>query len=233
MEKLQPPQLVVNSRMLYFGWVPADPKAAEELVPTGLRPLPNRQVFINQYQVDSDEQTSHFGAYSLTYLGLDVADLDIPGGVPARWWTHYINSSEQMNEFAKRVYGVPTSSGTTELELIGKKLVATTYQDERPVIRTTVETGPAGDLFVRAHLRYITKVGGEFVSGRYPAIGHCADPFKVTKLEFLDPSHSLYALRPKEPLEVTWGFYFHNAAFAYPGGLEPLTSEEIRRAQGR
>lgn len=44
METLQPPQLVVNSRMLYFGWVPADPKAAEEFVPTGLKPLPNRQV---------------------------------------------------------------------------------------------------------------------------------------------------------------------------------------------
>jgi hypothetical protein len=47
-------------------------------------------------------------------------------------------------------------------------------------------------------------------------------PFEVLSLEFLEPSHSSYALRPKEPLEVTWGFYAPRASFCYPGGEEAL-----------
>lgn len=69
MPELVAPQLVVNSRMIYFGWVPADPGAVAALVPGGLKPMPNRQVFMNQYVVDQPEQTSGFGAYSLTYIG--------------------------------------------------------------------------------------------------------------------------------------------------------------------
>jgi hypothetical protein len=67
-------------------------------------------------------------------------------------------------------------------------------------------------------------------SGRYPAIGRCARDLKITKLEFLDSSHDVYALRPKDPLEVVWGFYFTKPAFCYPGGFEPLTCEELGNA---
>lgn len=96
MTELAAPQLVVNSRMIYFGWVPADPDAVAALVPQGLEPAPNRQVFMNQYVVDDAVQTSGFGAYSLTYLGPDLSGVDAPDGVtpaaggrttstPARW----------------------------------------------------------------------------------------------------------------------------------------------------
>lgn len=40
--------------------------------------------------VDSEEQTSGFGAYSLTYLGLDLGGLTAPDGVtPGRFFTNY------------------------------------------------------------------------------------------------------------------------------------------------
>jgi hypothetical protein len=42
-------------------------------------------------------------------------------------------------------------------------------------------------------------------------------------MEFLDPEHPIYALRPADPLEVTWGFYSPNASFCYPGGEGPWT----------
>ena len=67
MTDLLPPQLVIDSRMLYFGWVPADPDAVRRLLPRELRAQPNCQVFMNQYEVDREEQTSHFGPYTLTY----------------------------------------------------------------------------------------------------------------------------------------------------------------------
>ncbi|GAB1537859.1 hypothetical protein NUACC21_05140 [Scytonema sp. NUACC21] len=90
---LAAPQMVINSRMLYFGWVPEDPAAVKALVPNRFTPNSNGAVFMNQYVVDTDEQTSGFGAYSLTYLGADLQNLDAPGGVnPGRWWTHYFNS---------------------------------------------------------------------------------------------------------------------------------------------
>ena len=100
---LEAPQLVTASRMLYFTWVPADPAAVRALVPDELELLPNSQCFINQYVVDSDEQTSAFEAYSLTYTGADLAGHDTPdGNVPGRWWTHYFNSNADMRDVRRR-----------------------------------------------------------------------------------------------------------------------------------
>ena len=75
---LAAPQLVINSRMIYSSWIrPIRPPRG----PPAPGPLPaeNRQIYMNQYVVDSEEQTSGFGAYSLTYLGLDLAEPDRAG----------------------------------------------------------------------------------------------------------------------------------------------------------
>src|SRR4051794_11098347 len=101
------PQLVLHSRMLYTNWIPADPHACAQLLPPTLKPAQNHAVYMNQYVVDSADQTTGFGAYSLTYLGLDVADYLAPDGVtPARFFTHYFNSSERMRAYVKQ-RGVP------------------------------------------------------------------------------------------------------------------------------
>ena len=79
-------QLICSARMLYLVWIPDDPLAVEALVPKELRPEERRSVFMNQYVVDSAEQTSNaglpgaFGAYSLTYLGADLEGLDAQPG---------------------------------------------------------------------------------------------------------------------------------------------------------
>ncbi len=219
---LDAPQLVINSRMLYFGWIPADPDAVKALVPAGLRPNPDGSVFMNQYVVDDEDQTSHFGAYSLTYIGADLEGLDAPGGAfPGRWWTNYFNSSALMREYASE-RGVPATVGSTTLEISGDTLVATTESDGVPVIRTTATVGDVAGVAARGMLRYITKVGSDMVSGNYPFISEPVAPFEVTKLEFLAPDHSVYALRPADPLNVTWGFYAPRASFCYPGGETTL-----------
>src|ERR1700730_2780849 len=136
------PQLICNARMLYFVWIPDDPLAVEALVPKELRPEERRSVFMNQYIVDSAEQTSNaglpgaFGAYSLTYLGADLEGLDAQPGTPGRWWTHYFNSSENMIAYAKK-RGVPAGAGETALHLSGDQLVATTMLGGAPGTRTT------------------------------------------------------------------------------------------------
>ena len=222
MSRLQPPQLVTNSRMLYFTWIPADPDAVRALVPPGLTASENAQCFINQYVVDTDEQTSGFSAYSLTYAGADLAGQDTPdGAVPGRWWTHYLNSNAEMRDYATE-RGVPAGPGQTTLEIADGVLTATTSADGVPVIRTRARVGEVA-VVGRGQLRYITDVNGTLTSGLYPFHAGLVQPWEVLSFEFLEPGHSVSALRPADPLEVTWGFYSPNASFCYPGGEEPLS----------
>jgi hypothetical protein len=218
------PQLIVNSRMLYFCWVPEDPAAAAALLPDGLTPAENQAIFINQYVVDGDEQTSHFGAYSLTYAGLDLAGLDLEDGTPGRWWTHYLNSNPVMRDYAAK-RGVPAVPGRTALTLEGDRLTATTFADDRPVIRSVARVGAGIADTARGHLRYITAVDGRLMSGNYAYVGELADGFELLSLEFPAPDHSCHALRPKSPLEVTFGFYAPRSSFCYPGGDGPLNPD--------
>lgn len=224
MPVLEAPQLVTNSRMLYFTWVPADPDAVRALVPSSLQLAENNQCFMNQYVVDSTEQTSGFEAYSLTYCGADLAGQDTPdGAVPGRWWTHYFNSNADMRAYAAQ-RGVPAGVGETTLEITDGVLTATTSSDGTPVIRTTVTVGDEIAVVGRGQLRYITDVDGTLTSGLYPFVAGLVQPWEVTNLEFLEPDHPVSALRPADPLQVTWGFYSPNASFCYPGGEGPLAA---------
>jgi hypothetical protein len=215
--------------MLYLVWLPADPGAAAALAPHDLDVADGSPVFMNQYVVDDANQTSGaaspagFGAYSLTYLGVDLAGLDTEDGTPARWWTHYLDSSPNMIEYAAE-HGIPAGSGRTDLELENGALVATSYVDSAPIIRTQahVEVGSPGR--VTGQLRYVTRVDGQLMSGRYPFVADLAESFAVTAIEFLDREHPTWALRPAEPLTVTFGFYSPSISFCYPGGEGPLGS---------
>ena len=225
--KLAAPQLVTNSRMLYTSWIPADPQACAALLPKALRPAASGAVYMNQYVVDSAEQTTGFGAYSLTYLGLDLDSFAPDGVTPARFFTHYFNSSEVVRAYASE-RGVPASAGTTELELHGRTLTATTSIDGRPLIRTRAHVGPKIAATVAGHLRYVTRVGDRLVGGNYPYIGELAEDFAVEAIEFLDPHHPLFALRPASPLQVVPGacFYAPRDSFVYPGGEVDMGAAE-------
>ncbi len=224
MPRLHAPQMVTNSRMLYFTWVPADPTAVRALVPSQLDVAENAQCFINQYVVDSADQTSGFEPYSLTYAGADLSGQNTPDdAVPGRWWTHYFNSNEEMREYAVE-RGVPAGPGSTTLEIADGILTATTSADGVAVIRTTVRVGDDIAVVGSGQLRYITDVKGTLTSGLYPFVAPIVQEWEVLSMEFLDPTHPVYALRPADPLEVTWGFYSPNASFCYPGGEGPLGS---------
>ena len=186
---------------------------------------------MNQYVVDDAAQLSSaaedegFGAYSLTYLGVDLAGLDTEAGVPGRWWTHYFDSSPNMIEYAA-AHGVPAESGDTHLELSGGRLVATTVLDGQGAIRSTVQVDLGTPQRGTGQLRYVTRVDGGLVSGRYPFVMDAAETFEVESVEFLGGGpEALQALRPADPLQVTSGFYSPSISFCYPGGEGPLGSE--------
>jgi hypothetical protein len=228
---LHAPQLITAARMLYAVWLPADPAAAAALVPDGLSAGEGAPVYLNQYIVDDAAQASGgahrdgFGAYSLTYLGIDLAGLDTEDGTPGRWWTHYFNSSPPMIAYAQ-ARGVPATAGRTTLELSGTRLVATTWgEDGQELIRTTAHAELGTQARATGQLRYVTRVGGELVSGRYPFVMDSAETFALESVEFLDSSHPVHALRPADPLIVTFGFYSPSISFCYPGGEGLLGSE--------
>ena len=227
---LHPPQLIVGARMLYLVWLPADPEAAAGLVPDELEAAPGAPVYLNQYAVDDAAQTSNagsaegFGSYSLTYLGVELAGLDTEEGQPGRWWTHYFDSSANMIRYAS-AHGIPASEGETKLVLDGSDLVATTRLDGQDAIRTTARVEIGTTARSGGQLRYLTRVGGQIVSGRYPFVVDTAETLEVQAVEFLDGDASLRALRPAEPLRITFGFYSPSISFCYPGGEGPLGSE--------
>lgn len=224
MASLYAPQMVKRSRMLYFTWVPEDKEAVRALVPSELELSDNSQCFINQYAVDSEDDTSGFEPYSLTYAGLDVKGQDSPQGIAGRWWTHYLNSNADMVQYAAE-RGVPAQAGgETVLEISGGVLTATTSQNGTALIRTTANVKDDIAAVGRGQLSYLTKVDGQLIRGFYPFVASMADGWEVTSMEFLDPSHPVYALRPADPLEVTWGFYSPDAGFCYPGGEGPVSA---------
>lgn len=227
---LHPPQVIVGARGLYLVWLPADPDAVAKLVPEGLTPAAECPVYINQYRVDDSAQTSShgqpdaFGSYSLTYLGADLAGLDAAPEVPGRWWTQYYNSSEPMTRYAE-AHGVPAlPGGETNIDIDGSRLVVTTVVDGTPIIRTTGTVEVGNPVRANGQLRYITRVGGEFTSGRYAFVADLAETFTVESLEFLEPNHPTYQLRPADPLTVTFSIFYTNMMFCYPGGEGPLNS---------
>jgi len=215
---LAAPQLVIDSRMIYSSWIPADPKAAAALLPGGLQPA--GPIYMNQYVVDREEQTSGFGAYSLTYMGLDLAGLTAPDGVtPARFFTHYFNSSAVMREYVSE-RGVPASPGTTTVEVHGHDLEATTFVDGVPIIRTRAQVGKKIGVVARGHLTYVTQLNGGIFAGNYAYIGDLVDPFELKSVEFLAKDHPIWALRPAQPLQVVTGssWFAPRDSFVYPGG---------------
>lgn len=212
-----PPQLVVQCRMLHFGWVPADPEAVAARVPTGLRPLDNRQVFMHQYVVDDDVQTSGLGSYSATCLGSELDEVESPERPGrSRWYTHHLSSSPAVRaEAAAR--GAPAAAGRTLITVHGQTLVAVTEADGVELIRTTARIGQTGTRTVRGHMRYLGTVAGRRTTASYPYVFEPVTPFEIESLEFLAPEHPVFALRPANPLEMLWGFYSPRSSFAFPG----------------
>jgi len=218
--KLAPPQLVIDSRMVYSSWIPADPDAAAALLPDRLKPAANRAIYMNQYVVDREEQTSGFGAYSLTYMGLDLGGLTAPDGVtPARFFTHYFNSSELMREYVLE-RGVPASPGKTTVEVNGHELEATTYVDGVAILRTRAKVGKKIGVVARGHLTYVTKLSGKLIAGNYAYIGDLVDPYELQSVEFLAKDHPAWALRPAQPFQAVTGssWFAPRDSFVYPGG---------------
>ncbi|MET7866281.1 hypothetical protein [Micromonospora taraxaci] len=130
-----------------------------------------------------------------------------------------------MNQYVVDDAGQTSGFGAYSLSYIGPDLSGvdtpdgvtpgrwwTHYLNSSPVVRAYATA--RGDAVNQGQLRYLTRLDGRLHSGNYP--------FDVESVEFLEPDHPVYALRPAAPLTIVWGFYSPRASFAYPGGESVL-----------
>jgi acetoacetate decarboxylase len=225
MKELPAPQLVTDAWMLLVGFE-ADPEALKAILPPGLEPNPSNMVVMNMYTVPDPSQTSGFGAYTLTYLTVQLKDQDsyIMGsttGEPGRYFAFYFNSSELMRNFAKKV-GIPAEEGMTKQTKENGKLTSVLEVGGKPFIVATADVGDEFQPAVGGHLNYFglnkTQMDGKEIMQimKYPI------PFVVrtvktenAKVEFtknIPKKHPLNRLKPKK---IVWASYM-KGSFVYP-----------------
>lgn len=225
MMDLPGPQLVTGAWMFIAAYK-ADPAVLKSMLPQGLEASPTGQVVINMYTVPTPEQTSGFGAYTLTYLTVELKDRDsyvMNSDItyPGRYFIHYHNSSPTMREFTKKI-GIPAKDGMTTTVVENGKLTATLSIDGKPMIVSTADVGSELGGFGGGHLNYFglikTEKSGKKVNQvvKYPipwngGTVELANP----KIKFMAPEgHPLNKVKPIAP-EPVWAIWT-KGSFVYP-----------------
>jgi len=225
MMELPGPQLVTGAWMFIAAYK-ADPATLKSLLPEGLEASPTGQVVINMYTVPTLEQTSGFGAYTLTYLTVELKDQDsyvMNSDItyPGRYFIHYYNSSPVMRDFTKKV-GIPAMEGYTTTTVENGKLTATLTIDGKPMIVSTADVGNELGNFSGGHLNYFglisTEKSGKKVNQvvKYPIPWHGGTvDLKNPKITFSAPAdHPLAKVKPLAA-EPTWAVWM-KGSFVYP-----------------
>ncbi|MGI9534106.1 MAG: acetoacetate decarboxylase family protein [Thermodesulfobacteriota bacterium] len=221
---LPAPQLVTDAWM-FIAAFKANPKALKELLPPGLEPNPEGQVVINMYTVPEPGQTSGFGAYTLTYLTVELKDHDsyVMGSditYPGRYFVYYFNSSPSMRDYTKKI-GIPAQEGMTVTEVKDGKLTATLTVDGKPFIVATADVGSELSPPGGGHLNYFGLISAEqsgenknqVVKYPIPWNGGVVETTNA-KIKFKAPrGHPLRKIKPKaDPAWAIWT----KGSFVYP-----------------
>ena len=214
------PQLVTGAWMFIAAYK-ADPDALKELLPEGLTPHPNNHIVINMYTVPDPKQTSGFGAYTLTYLTVEleghdsyVMDSDIT--YPGRYFVQYYNSSEKMRNFTNNI-GIPAESGFTTTTVEEGKLTAELKVGENALITATANVGSELGSFGGGHLNYFGKIthgeSSSIVKYPIPWNGGVVSTENV-KINFnVSDEHPLAKIKPVS--DPSWAIWT-KGSFVYP-----------------
>lgn len=226
------PQLIKDAWMLIVGYR-ADPAALAAVLPPGLRPHDNGLVQMNMYTVPDPAQTSGFGAFSLTYLTVEVADHDSLASegtmaIPGRYFAYYWNSSDRVRTYARETAGIPAMSGVRSWTRDGSRLVSTLTVDDRPVIQATATTEDRPQGTLGGHLNYYARRQLPSPEGGVVALDELIElplPFvaelheaSIDGVEFSFPDgHPAAALAPLQPFEAP-SLLYGKVTFTYSMG---------------
>jgi acetoacetate decarboxylase len=195
----------------------ADTDAIEEVLPPGLQAHPSGLVQMNMYEVPA-EQTSGFGAFSLTYLSVEVANHDSYAAdgtmpIPGRYFAYYWNSSARVCAYVRESIGVRAMPGERRAESRDGKLQSILKVEGRDVIRVTASTSEEAAGTLGGHLNYYSH--REFLApqGGTPVLSELLEfplPFiadlygaQIEDIAFDFPDgHPAARLAPISPLET-------------------------------
>jgi len=224
---LPAPQLVTNAWMFIAAYK-ADPEVLKAMLPEGLEPNPEGQVVINMYTVPDGNETSGLGAYTLTYLTVELAGQDsyvMNSDVtyPGRYFIFYFNSSPQMRAFTEKA-GIPVNENTnvlTTTEVKDGKLTATLTMDGKPIIVSTADVGSELGNFGGGHLNYFGLISEEKDGKRVNKVVKYPIPWnggivdtQNAKIEITAPKgHPLNKVKPIA--DPTWAVWT-KGSFVYP-----------------
>jgi hypothetical protein len=223
------PQLLKDVLMLIVGYR-ADPDVLRDLLPPGLEPHESGAVQMNMYECPDPAQTSGFGAFSLTYLTVEVAghDSQVAEGtmaVPGRFWVGYWNSSPRVRTYAREQAGIPALPGECTWTHEGDRLRSRLTVDGATAIETVATVGTeevgvlGGHLHYYAHREIPVPAGGtnaisELLEIPLPFVAHLREA-QVEDVSFHFPEGSPFArLAPVTPLDVT-GVLHGRVTFTY------------------
>jgi len=223
--ELPAPQLVTNAWMFIAAYK-ADPETLKALLPPGLEPNPAGHIVINMYTVPNATQTSGFGAYTLTYLTVELKDQDsyVMGSdttIPGRYFVYYFNSSPSMREYTKKI-GIPAREGMTTTTVKDGKLTAVLTVDGKPFIEATADVGSELGNLGGGHLNYFGlirtekdgKTVNEVVKYPIPWVGGTVE-MKNPKITFKAPADNpINKIKPLAPAP-DWAVWM-KGSFVYP-----------------
>jgi acetoacetate decarboxylase len=217
--------------MLITGYE-ADSEALAEVLPQGLEPHPNHVVQMNMYEIDA-ANTSGFGAFSLTYLTVELdghdsyaADGTMP--IPGRFFAYYWNSSPRVISYAREAAGIPAMPGVRTTSIENDVLTSRLSIEGQPVITATANVTDkaigtlGGHLNYYAHRQFPTVDGGrtvvdELVELPLPFVADLFDA-EVASVEFAFPeSHPASHLAPVSPSAIHSVLY-GDVTFTYSMG---------------
>ncbi|GEL20429.1 acetoacetate decarboxylase family protein [Pseudonocardia asaccharolytica] len=211
------PQLLKDVLMLIVGYR-ADPDVLAQLLPPGLEPHPSGLIQMNMYECPDPAQTSGFGAFSLTYLTVEIAGHDSQTAdgtmsIPGRYWVGYWNSSPRVRTYAREQAGIPALPGECTWTLDGDRLLSRLSVDGTPAIEVTARVGTEEIGVLGGHLNYYTHreipapAGGtnaisELLEIPIPFVAHLRNA-EVEDVTFRFRESSPFArLAPNSPLEI-------------------------------
>jgi hypothetical protein len=226
------PQLLKDVWMLIVGYK-AEGHVLRDLLPPGLEPHPSGLIQMNMYVCPDPAQTSGFGAFSLTYLTVEVAGHDSTAAegtiaIPGQYWVGYWNESSRVRTYAREAVGIPALPDACAWERTGDRLVSTLTVDGTPVIRTTAVTEDrqvgtlGGHLNYYAHREFPAPEGGrpvisELIEVPIPFVAELY-PARVEGIAFSFPEGSVPSrLAPVEPLQAPSVLY-GKVTFTYSMG---------------
>jgi Acetoacetate decarboxylase (ADC) len=199
------PQLVKDAWMLLVGYE-ADGAALRELLPPGLEADPGSMVVMNMYTVPEGSETSGLGAYTLTYLAVQLKGQDgyiagTPNGIPGRYVAYYWNSSDSMRIYTRRS-GFPDNPGGSTTLLKESGTVTTTLTvNGQAFIEATAQISGDPQAPYGGHINYFGAKNGQAV--RFPLPYICSNvKTENPSVTFKVPSnHPAAKLKPKK---IVW-----------------------------